>query len=206
MGKHTLEKKTNKVLVIVAILIILAVIIGIVVFFIGNNKTPEEKLKETIDSCFTSLKSSNIEKANKYINYDELVSSFDELIIENSEEEISNIEKELFKSIEWDIENIEIENDKATAVIEVTNKNFKDVITKWMEQMYTVQESKQNISDEIALRELEEVLINENETKTEIKRITLNQNDENWKIEVNESLRDLMYPGIDIVFSILNQY
>ena len=82
MGKHTLEKKTNKVLVIVAILIILAVIIGIVVFFIGSNKTPEEKLEETIDSCFTSLKSSNIEKANKYINYDELVSSFDELIIE----------------------------------------------------------------------------------------------------------------------------
>ena len=206
MGKHILEKKTNKVLVIVAILIILAIIIGIVVFFIGNNKTPEEKLEETIDSCFTSLKSSNIEKANKYINYDELVSSFDELIIENREEEISNIEKELFKSIEWNIENIEIENDKATAVIEVTNKNFKDIITKWMEQMYTVQESDQNISDEIALKELEEVLINENETKTEIKRITLNQIDANWKIEVNESLRDLMYPGIDIVFTILYQY
>ena len=206
MGKHTLEKKTNKVLIIVAILIILAVIISIIVFFIGNNKTPEEKLEETIDSCFTSLKSSNIEKANKYINYDELVSSFDELIIENREEEISNIEKELFKSIEWNIENIEIENDKATAVIEVTNKNFKDIITKWMEQMYTVQESDQNISDEIALKELEEVLINENETKTEIKRITLNQIDANWKIEVNESLRDLMYPGIDIVFTILYQY
>lgn len=206
MGKHTLEKKTNKVLIIVAILIILAVIISIIVFFIGNNKTPEEKLEETIDSCFTSLKSSNIEKANKYINYDELVSSFDELIIENQEEEISNIEKELFKSIEWNIENIEIENDKATAVIEVTNKNFKDVIIKWIEQMYTVQESDQNISDEIALKELEEVLINENATKTEIKRITLNQNEENWKIEVNESLRDLMYPGIDIIFTILNQY
>ena len=206
MGKHTLEKKTNKISIIAVILIILAVIIGIVVFFIGNNKTPEEKLEETIDSCFTSLKSSNIEKANKYINYDELVSSFDELIIENREEEISNIEKELFKSIEWNIENIEIENDKATAVIEVTNKNFKDVIIKWMEQMYTVQESDQNISDEIALKELEEVLINENATKTEIKRITLNQIDANWKIEVNESLRDLMYPGIDIVFTILNQY
>lgn len=91
-------------------------------------------------------------------------------------------------------------------MIEVTNKNFKDVITKWMEQMYTVQESDQNISDEIALKELEEVLINENETKTEIKRITLNQIDANWKIEVNESLRDLMYPGIDIVFTILYQY
>ena len=206
MGKHTLEKKTNKVLLIAVILIILAVIIGIVVFFIGNNKTPEEKLEETIDSCFTSLKSSNIEKANKYINYDELVSSFDEIIIENRDGEISNIEKELFKSIEWNIENIEIENDKATVVVEVTNKNFKDVITKWMEQMYTVQESEQNISDQISLRELEEVLINENETKTEIKRITLNQNDENWKIEVDESLRDLMYPGIDIVFTILNQY
>ena len=107
---------------------------------------------------------------------------------------------------QWNIENIEIENDKATAVIEVTNKNFKDVIIKWMEQMYTVQESDQNISDEIALKELEEVLLNENATKTEIKRITLNQIDANWKIEVNESLRDLMYPGIDIIFTILNQY
>lgn len=58
----------------------------------------------------------------------------------------------------------------------------------------------------MALKELEDVLINENATKTEIKRITLNQNDENWKIEVNESLRDLMYPGIDIVFTVLNQY
>ena len=206
MGKHTLEKKTNKVLTVAGILIILAIIISIVVFFMSKNKTPEEKIEKTIDSCFTSLKSSDIEQANKYINYDELVSSFDEIIIENREEEISNIEKELFKSIEWNIENIEIENDKATAVIEVTNKNFKDVITKWMEQMYTVQESDQNISDEIALKELEEVLINENETKTEIKRITLNQIDANWKIEVNESLRDLMYPGIDIVFTILYQY
>lgn len=206
MGKHTLEKKTNKVLLIAVILIILAVIIGIVVFFMSKNKTPEEKIEKTIDSCFTSLKSSDIEQANKYINYDELVSSFDEIIIENREEEISNIEKELFKSIEWNIENIEIENDKATVVVEVTNKNFKDVITKWMEQLYTKQVSVQNISDEMALKELEDVLINENATKTEIKRITLNQNDENWKIEVNESLRDLMYPGIDIVFTVLNQY
>lgn len=103
----------------------------------SKNKTPEEKIEKTIDSCFTSLKSSDIEQANKYINYDELVSSFDEIIIENREEEISNIEKELFKSIEWNIENIEIENDKATVVVEVTNKNFKDVITKWMEQLYT---------------------------------------------------------------------
>lgn len=206
MGKHTLEKKTNKVLTVAGILIILAIIISIVVFFMSKNKTPEEKIEKTIDSCFTSLKSSDIEQANKYINYDELVSSFNEIIIENREEEISNIEKELFKSIEWNIENIEIENDKATVVVEVTNKNFKDVITKWMEQLYTKQVSVQNISDEMALKELEDVLINENATKTEIKRITLNQNDENWKIEVNESLRDLMYPGIDIVFTVLNQY
>ena len=206
MGKHTLEKKTNKVLTVAGILIILAIIISIVVFFMSKNKTPEEKIEKTIDSCFTSLKSSDIEQANKYINYDELVSSFDEIIIENREEEISNIEKELFKSIEWNIENIEIENDKATVVVEVTNKNFKDVITKWMEQLYTKQVSVQNISDEMALKELEDVLINENATKTEIKRITLNQNDENWKIEVNESLRDLMYPGIDIIFTVLNQY
>lgn len=141
MGKHTLEKKTNKVLTVAGILIILAIIISIVVFFMSKNKTPEEKIEKTIDSCFTSLKSSDIEQANKYINYDELVSSFNEIIIENREEEISNIEKELFKSIEWNIENIEIENDKATVVVEVTNKNFKDVITKWMEQLYTKQVS-----------------------------------------------------------------
>ena len=34
MGKHTLEKKTNKISIIAVILIILAVIIGIVVYAI----------------------------------------------------------------------------------------------------------------------------------------------------------------------------
>lgn len=43
MGKHTLEKKTNKVLTVAGILIILAIIISIVVFFMSKNKTPKKR-------------------------------------------------------------------------------------------------------------------------------------------------------------------
>ena len=204
MGKHSLEKKTNVLLIVIIIFVVIGIIGGGFLYF--YNKNPRKKVEQAINTCFSAIKAVDVENITQYMNYEELISSLDNIIIENREETVSDLEKELFKEIEWNIENIEIEDAKAEAVIEMTNKNFKEVMTKWMQELAEIKLSGESISNEIALEKLGTVLKEQTDTKTEIKKITLNENGENWSIQVNESLRDLMYPGIDSVLAVLNKY
>ena len=92
------------------------------------------------------------------------------------------------------------------AEVEIINKNFENIITEWMKQLYGIRNSEQVISNQIALEKLENILEKETESKSEVQTITLHKEKEGWKIDVNEELRNLMYPGIDKVISVLNEY
>lgn len=203
MGKHSEEMKSGKTKIIIFIFVIFIIIALIIMLFVLK-KTPEEKAIESIVRCFKAIKMSDVDSANKYINYDELVASLDAMIVENRS--ISDVEKELFKDINWNIKNIKIEDNKAMAEVEIINKNFENIITEWMKQLYGIRNSEQVISDQIALEKLENILEKETESKSEVQTITLHKEKEDWKIDVNEELRNLMYPGIDKVISVLNEY
>lgn len=213
MGKHAVErhegrKRTTKrkqqrgtklKSVTISFILLLCIIVGVSIsLFASGNK---RKVEETANNFFTAIKENNEEEANKYIDYGELLRSIDDIFTSRDNEEVKNVEKELFKNIEWKIENIEVEKDTATAVVEVKNKDFKYVITRWMKEIVVSKSVQKEVTNELLLQKLEKSLKEEAAMKTEIKKITLNKNGEQWKIQVDEELRDLIYPGIDSVIT-----
>lgn len=205
MGKHSArrepEKKSKgsakKVILVLGICILLGAIV-----YMGYTRN---KPKTIINNLLTELKAGNKEAANNYTDYEQLIYSLDEMLTVEDNEQISAIEKSLFDSIEWNIENIEIDGENATAVVEVTNKDFIKVITNWMKKVINEKAKGTEITEEISLQKLQDTLSETQERKTVIKKITLNKEEGNWKINVDENLRDLVYPGIDSVITVLNQ-
>ena len=213
MGKHAVERHegrkrttrkkqqrgTKLKSVTISFILLLCIIVGVSISLLASNG--KRKVEETANNFFIAIKDNNEEEANKYINYGELLCSIDDFFTSRDSEEVKNVEKELFKNIEWKIENIEVEEEKATAVVEVKNKDFKYVITRWMKEIVVSKSVNKEITNELLLQKLERSLKEETATKTEIKKITLNKMEEQWKIQVNEELRDLVYPGIDSVIT-----
>lgn len=213
MGKHAVDrhegrKRTTKrkeqrstklKSVTISFILLLCIIVGVSISLLASNG--KRKVEETANNFFIAIKDNNEEEANKYINYGELLCSIDDVFTSRDNKEVTNVEKELFKNIEWKIENIEVEEDTATAVVEVKNKDFKYVITRWMKEIVVSKSVQKEITNELLLQKLEKSLKEETTTKTEIKKITLNKMEEKWKIQVNEELRDLVYPGIDSVIT-----
>ena len=206
MGKHFEKKSKKSLLIIVCILIVIIILVIIVTlsYYGQNNKTKE--VEESINDFFSSLKATNIEQVNTYVEYEEIIASLDSMLVENKGEGVSNIEKELFKALEWKIEEIEVEDSRAVVTVETKNKDLKTVVTKWLQQLSTLKTSGEVINNQVALNKLENILVNETETEMVKKDIILNNDNGTWKIELDENLRALLYPGVDDIASVLNKY
>lgn len=205
MGRHSSGNytKKSKSKIIIALTIIIIVIIGVSIYLYITNM--EKKGPEiTINNMFNALKQSDESQVNEYLDYNKLLSSLDEMLVkENVRNE--EVEKKLFESIEWKIENIEADGETATAVVELTNKDFIEVVTAWMKKIVNVKNSGIELTDEVSLKKLQETLEETDTTKTVIKRISLEKVDEKWKVTVNEEITNLVFPGVDSVVSVLNK-
>lgn len=209
MGKHSKSKhfsdekgvgKGKKVVAIIIILLLI-VIIAFGIYFLVNKITEQNRVKASVNEFFEGLKNSEIEKVNKYADYNHLINSFDEMILQD---ENDRIEKELFSSLEWNIETIEKIDNRTEIIIEAKNKDFKDVITNWMKELVSAKSAGISITNEYALEKLENEIKEEEKTKTVIKKIVLKEDNGNFKITVSEDLRDLVFPGIDSVIDVLS--
>lgn len=210
MGKHSKSKhfsekkgvgKGKKVVTIIIIsLIIIAIVFGI--YFLVNKITEQNRIKASVNEFFEGLKNSEIDKVNKYADYNQLINSFDEMILQDGND---RIEKELFSSLEWNIENIKKNDDRTEIIVETKNKDFKDVITNWMKELVSAKSAGISITNEYALEKLENEIKEEEKTKTVIKKIVLKEDGGNFKITVSEELRDLVFPGIDSVIDVLKE-
>ena len=209
MGKHSKskhfsdEKGVGKGKKVVAIIIILLLIVAIAfgIYFLVNKITEQNRIKASVNEFFEGLKNSEVDKVNKYADYNQLINSFDEMILQD---ENDRIEKELFSSLEWNIETIEKIDNRIEIIIEAKNKDFKDVITNWMKELVSAKSAGISITNEYALEKLENEIKEEEKTKTVIKKIVLKEDNGNFKITVSEDLRDLVFPGIDSVIDVLS--
>lgn len=212
MGKHSKQrarraKKTKtlntKILAIFAIIIIAVVIIKVNIKKNNNiEHTAESEIADIVNNTFSSLKISKIDDVQKHLNYIELVSGLDEMVYKNGE---SELERNLFKTILWKTTDIKIDGEKATAVVEFTNKNYKNVITKWMKTIVDENARGTDITEDLILAKLNETIETETETKTLTKTIILEKQNNEWKIRVNNELINLVYPGVDSIIEALNQ-
>ena len=205
MGRHSSGNytKKSKSKIIIALTIIIIAVIGVSIYLYTTNM--EKKGPEiTINNMFNALKQSDESQVNEYLDYNKLLSSLDEMLVK---EDVRNeeVEKKLFESIEWKIENIEADGETATAVVELTNKDFIEVVTAWMKKIVNVKNNGIELTDEVSLQKLQETLEETDTTKTVIKRISLEKVDEKWKVTVNEEITNLVFPGVDSVVSVLNK-
>ncbi len=205
MGKHSQSKhssveKKSKNIVLIVIVLVIVIVLGVGIYALMMKLNNQNDIEGVINNFFEAIKNAEQEKANQYVNYEQLINSLDEMILQDDSDEI---EKELFKNIEWNIEEIEEQENQVVAIVEVKNKDFKNVITAWMKELVSAKSSGIEITNEYALEKLANEIEEEQSSKSVIKKILLEKDNDIWKIQVNEDLRDLVYPSIDSVISVL---
>lgn len=204
MGRHSSGRYTKGSRIkIIVMLLILLIIIAIISVYVYNKNIEINSIKDTINNTFSALKKNDKNQVNKYLEYDKLLSSLDEMLVK---EDVRNeeVEKKLFESIEWNIENIQVNGENATVVVELSNKDFIKIVTSWMKKIVNERNNGAELTDELSLQRLQETLEETNASKTVIKKISLYK-EENWKIKVNEEFTNLVFPGVDSVVNVLNQ-
>lgn len=196
--------------IIVAITLIL-ILVAIFCILLINGKTnvedqPRQIIENTLNDMFVSLKDGNINEINQYIDYEILITSFDPMIVESETDISIDITKRMFKDINWTVEDVDIKGNTAIAIVELTNINFKTIVTIWMKEIVNISSTGVVITNDLALGKLYEILNQENlEFKTIIKKVKLSKENNKWEVELNEDFRDLVYPGIDSVITVLNE-
>ena len=78
-------------------------------------------------------------------------------------------------------------------------------MTSWMKKMIGEKAKGTQVTTEISMQKLENALSETKDCKTEMKKINLVKEENNWKIVIDESLRDLVYPSIDSVATALTK-
>ena len=195
-----LKEKSNKSLYILGVIVIVAVIIAIVLIMSLFQDKPEK----TLGDMFSALKAGDFLKVQEYVNYDEVMDSSDIFDEENMNVEAQKL---LFDRLEWDVKNVNIENDKAVIEVDVTNKDLKTVIGNYMQKALQDLFSGQNIEDtDIENSLMEELKSDSVQMTTSTRNIELTKQDEKWKVTANNELIDAILPGLRETMESLNSY
>ena len=181
--------------------IILIALTTIITTIIIINK-PKTKVTNTINKAFNALKIGDIEGSKKYIDYNKLISILDNEILNEDNLLKYSLNKELFKELNWKIQNIEIKENKITAEIETTNKDYSQIIMKFLENLI----KQETVTDDIYIEKLKEAVLNkEIETSKQVRKITLKKEEENLQIIVNDELGSVLFPKIENLDKVLSE-
>lgn len=192
--KQDKEKKgNNKVGVWVGGVVLLVIVLAIVAALIILPQTPEK----TVEGMLNSLKNGDFESVNKYVNSSDL--------LQNSEmdEEAQTL---LFNELSWKILNISKEENTAKVEVEITNKDFNQVISNYTQEALKIAFSGESFTEEQQANELKEQLKNEDiGTRTVTATVNLVKQDGEWKVQVDENLENSLLPGLQEAMDSLNE-
>ena len=190
------EKRSKKWIVIVVLLLILIALVLLVAY---TSITP----RMAVNNTFTNLKNGKVSNWN--INYDELINVLDAGIRQGNGK-MTELEQNCFNSIEWSITGESVENQTATVNVEVTTKNFRQVLLNWIEKISVKLETQEDISNEENIALLAESVKQDNvETITTVATLNLERKGFTWKIIIDENLIDAIYPGLNQVLEVMEQ-
>lgn len=183
---------------IISIVIAICLIVLIAFVILTLQQTPEKLL----NNILSNLKEGKLEKINQYISYEEILGTSDLL---SSKEFNEETKKSLFNKLEWKILEVKTEKDKATINLEITNKDFKIIIEKYMQKALSAVFSGKNLeNDEIKNYLVEEINNQEAQTITQTKTIEFIKKDNKWEITVNNELIDALLPNLRETVDTLN--
>lgn len=177
------DKKTNWFITLITAIIVI-VIAAILTFMIVTSSDP----KKSVDGLLTNLKAGDFEKAQEFLSGEEIVSDTD-----FSEE----TQKLLFDKLAWKVTKITEEGNQATIELEVTNKDFKVLISNYMQKALKAAFGGASITEQEMENYFTEELKNEEgETTTVTKTIQAVKEEKKWKIVSNDELTDAILPGL----------
>ncbi len=192
------NKNNKKVGYWVGGVILLLIVLAIVTALLLLPETPEK----TVDGMLNSLKNADFESVNKYINYDEVVNQSEMLKDSEMDQETQSL---LFNKLSWKIMNITKEADKASVEVEITNKDFEQIISNYTQEALKIAFSGESFTEEEQNNKLKEQLKNDQiQTKTVNTTIQLIKQEGNWKVQADENLVKALLPGLQDAINSLN--
>ena len=196
--KESKEKGSKKVGYWVGGIVLLVVVLVIVTALLLLPATPEK----TVEGMLNSLKNADFESVNKYVNYEEIVNESEMLQNSEMDEETQSL---LFDKLAWKILNISKEENTASVEVEITNKDFDQIISNYTQEALRIAFSGESFTQEEQNNKLKEQLKNEEiGTKTVTTTIQLVKQDNEWKIQADESLVNALLPGLQEAINSLN--
>lgn len=187
-GKEKKQKGKSKVGFWIGGILLLIIALAIVMAFVLKPSSPEK----TIDGLFNCLKTGDIQSVSKYVTNLEEVKDMNDEDIPEEERQL------LFNKLEWKIVNVTKEKDVAKVEVEITNKDFKAIITNFMKKVVKVAMSGEAISEDKQEQYLIEELKNDSiQAVNEKIEIDLEKQDGNWKAKVNEDTIMSLLPGFE---------
>ena len=198
-NKEKKEKGSKKVGYWVSGIVLLLVVLAIVTALLLLPATPEK----TVEGMLNSLKNADFESVNKYVNYEEIVNESEMLQNSEMDEETQSL---LFDKLTWKILNISKEENTASVEVEITNKDFDQIISNYTKEALKIAFNGESFTQEEQNNKLKEQLKNEEiGTKTVTTTIQLTKQGREWKIQPDESLINALLPGLQEAINSLNE-
>ena len=192
------KKENKKVGYLVSGIILLLVVLAIVTALLLLPATPEK----TVDGMLNSLKNADFESVNKYVNYDEIVNNAEMLQNLEMDQETQSL---LFDKLTWKFLNLSKEENTASVEVEITNKDFNQIISAYTQEALKIAFSGESFTQEEQINKLKEQLKNEeNTTRTVTTTIQLVKQDGKWKVQPDENLINALLPGLQEAVNYLN--
>ena len=190
--KKTTSKKTPWIATVITIVAVLAVA-ALLTYMTVTSSDP----KKTVDGFLTNLKAGDFTKAQEF------VSGSEDFL---SKEEFDNETKALlFDKLSWKVTKVTNEDNNATVEVEITNKDFKTVISSYMQKVLKLALGGENITEEgIENYFIEELKNDQVQTITQTKTIQLIKEDKKWKVLSNDELVNVLLPGLQESINLLN--
>ena len=158
--------------------------------------------KEKQEKMLNCLKNGDFENINKYVNYDEILQN-----VSTSEDKTlsQDIQILLFDKLSWRVLNTTQNADTTTVEVEITNKNFKTILSNYIQEVLKVAFSGEVFTEEEQNNKLLDQLKREDvDTVATTVTLQVNKQDEDWKVVVNEELINALLPGFQETMSTIN--
>lgn len=191
----------NKILKVA--LLVLAIVIIVVLAVLGVTRLIDKKPDESVKSFVEALKVGDFETAQKYTS-DETWTALE--IADNSEDEDLEMMKLYFKCLDIKVVQVTKSRNQAIVKAEITNKDLKTILGNYIQEALKL--ALQNISSKEDQETMENQLKEYFKSQFESEEITnvtntvdivLNKVDGQWKVVVDENLRDALLPGLSEV-------
>lgn len=187
------KNNQNRILLVVLVFLIVAAVVG-VIWTTAN--TP----KKAVESMLYAIKSSDFEKAKKYVD----ITNLTNIPGIGQDNEKVELDKIYFESLKWKVGKIIESNDNSAKIeVEVTNKNFKTVYTNYFQKVIMSAFTGSNMSDEETKKYLKEQFETVETVKT-TQTISLTKQDKQWKVVSNANLINAIYPGLNDAISTIS--